>query len=336
MRAIALRANEQKTMADKKRLGLKRRLRYRFEAAVLFAVIGLFHVFGVDRASAIGGWLGRNLFRRIAGPEVGRKNIRIAFPDLAEAEIDAIQASMWDNLGRVAGEFANIEAFAGDTGQRLSIKGLEHLRDAHAKGRGVILATGHFANWELMPVALRNTGHDGAVVIRPPNSIYTVEWLSNVRRRYGMSEEITKGRKGVMRIFTVLRGGGIVGMLVDRALAEGVVAPLFGQQAMTTATPAMLSLRLGAPIVPAAIRRTRGAHFEIEVFPPLEVTPTGDDQADIMALTEKLNAFVETVVRGSPGHWLWMHDRWRMPRKSKKSRRARLQDEGAPGGMAGT
>src|SRR5579884_905732 len=95
--------------AEQERLNFSRRLRYRIEAAGFFAVIGFFRLFGIDRASAIGGWIGRNLVGRTYLSRRPLRNLRVAFPDKSEPEIAAILNTMWDNLGRVMAEYAHLD-----------------------------------------------------------------------------------------------------------------------------------------------------------------------------------------------------------------------------------
>src|SRR5262245_55707068 len=88
---------------------LSRRLRYRAEAAGFFAMMGFFRVLGLDRASALGGWIGRTLIAPTKLSRLARENLRAVFPQMSEAEIKAVIRGMWDNLGRVAAEYAHLE-----------------------------------------------------------------------------------------------------------------------------------------------------------------------------------------------------------------------------------
>jgi KDO2-lipid IV(A) lauroyltransferase len=99
-------------------------------------------------------------------------------------------------------------------------------------------------------------------------------------------------------------------MLVDQKLREGIAAPFFGRDAMTTPAPAALALKTGARIVMAANRRVGGPRFHVTVQPELEFTPSGDEPADVIRLTAVITARIEEIVRADPGQWLWIHNRW--------------------------
>jgi KDO2-lipid IV(A) lauroyltransferase len=125
-----------------------------------------------------------------------------------------------------------------------------------------------------------------------------------------MPEQIAKGAQGTRRIFSILRKGDCILMLVDQRTSEGIPAPFFGRDALTTPVPATLAIKLGAVILPVSNQRIGGAHFCIQVYPPIEPRLSGDEDKDILALTENINAWVEARVRARPEQWLWIHRRW--------------------------
>src|SRR5215469_12462726 len=92
-------------------LTLSLRLRYGMEAALFLAFMGLFRIMGVDAASALGGFIGRNIFARTRVTARARENLGRAFPEKSKPEIDAILRGMWDNLGRTVAEYAHLDKF---------------------------------------------------------------------------------------------------------------------------------------------------------------------------------------------------------------------------------
>src|SRR6266704_5743396 len=87
-------------------LSFTQKLRYGAEAAVFFAFMALFRTIGLDKASRLGGWIGRNIFPLLPPDRVARANLAAAFPGKSQQERDEIRGIMWDNLGRVVGEYA--------------------------------------------------------------------------------------------------------------------------------------------------------------------------------------------------------------------------------------
>lgn len=109
----------------------------------------------------------------------------------------------------------------------------------------------------------------------------------------------------------LLRDGASIAILNDQKLTLGGVAGTFmGQTAMTSPAAARFSLRNQMPIVPIGTERINGAHFRITVEDPIAFTPSGALNADVKALTEKINERLEALVRKNPGQWLWLHRRW--------------------------
>jgi KDO2-lipid IV(A) lauroyltransferase len=288
-----------------------RRVRYWLETAGFFLVLGFFRLFGIDRASAVGGWIGRNLVAPMRMSRRARANLRDAFPEKSDAEIDAILRGMWDNLGRVMAEYAYLGRIRG-TGPdpRIEMVGTEYLDAAMKCGTGVLLFTGHFANWEIMPFGITDYGVRSSAVVRPPNNPYVRRWIEAVRAGSGILEQIPKGAQGTRRIFALLRKGEKVCVLADQRTSEGILVPFFGREAQTTPAPAALALKLGIPIVPVANERLGGARFRMRAYPFIEPVHTGDHERDILETTAAINAFIEARIREHPEQWLWIHKRW--------------------------
>ena len=292
-------------------LPFAKRLRYYLETAGFFTVIGFFRLFGLDRASDIGGWIGRNIVAPTPMSNLATKNLKAAFPEKSPEEIAAIVLAMWDNLGRVMAEYAHLDKLHKDgPDPRIEILGLDRLDAAIARGKGVLLVSGHFANWEIMPFGARDLGIRGGVVVRPANNPYVNRWLESARIRNGMAEQIPKGAPGTRRIFSLLRKGEAALLLVDQRASEGITIPFFGRDAFTTPAPAALALKLGAVVVPASNERVGGARFRMMVYPPIEPPNTGDPDRDLVEFTAAMTQFIEARVRERPHEWLWIHKRW--------------------------
>jgi KDO2-lipid IV(A) lauroyltransferase len=310
------------TIAPIPKMKLSEKLRYGAEAAGFFTLIGLFRILGLDGASAFGGFLGRNVFYRTGVSTRARNNLRAAYPDMKDAEIESILIEMWDNLGRTISEYAHLEKLSMlGPDPRIAIEGIERADVAHAAGKGVLFVSGHFGNWELMPFAATQYGIEGGEVYRPLNNPYIDRWLVRRRMTLGPKYQIAKGAQGTRKIFTLLRGGKAILLLVDQKTNEGVPAPFFGRDAMTTPAPAALALKLGSTILPASLERLRGSRFRMMVHPAVEFAPTGDSERDTLALTIEINRRIEELVRLRPSQWLWIHRRWPKPGDKPRTRR---------------
>ena len=300
-----------------------KKLRYGAEAAAFFLFMGFFRLLGIDAASAVGGFIGRHVFYRLPVANTARANLRASYPDMDEAEIERTVRETCDNLGRVVGEYSHLDKLTIGVGGRIAVEGKDFGDAAAASGKGVMFISGHFANWEALPITGNLLGYEGALVYRPPNNPFVDRWISRQRAKLGPKEHISKGAQGTRRIFTLLRKGKAILMLVDQKTEEGVPAPFFGRIAMTTPAPASLALKLGSILLPASAERIGGAHFRVRIHPPIEFTPSGDQERDVLALTAEINETIERIVRARPSQWLWIHRRWQTPRDAVKNLKKR-------------
>lgn len=292
-------------------MSIELRARYLAEAAAFFAFIGIFRLLGADAASAVGGFIGKHFFYRAGVTNRARDNLRAAFPEKTDAERESIVREMCENLGRTVSEYAHLDKIGiRGPNARIAVGGMEHAKNAVDAGKGVIFFSGHFANWEVMPFVATQSGFDGGEVYRPQNNPYVDRWLVKQRWINGPKEQIAKGPRGTRKIFTLLRRGKTICLLVDQKTNEGVPALYFGREAMTTPAPAALALKLGAALIPAQIERAEGCHFRFRFHPALEFHASGDYDRDVLDLTAAITRKIESMVRERPSQWLWIHRRW--------------------------
>lgn len=284
-------------------------LAHRLEYAAALALVGFFRLIGLDAASALAGG-----FCRHVGPLIrplsrrAEDNLRTVFPDWSERQVRETAAGVWDNLGRTAAEFAHLGGLR--PGARVEVVGAERLA-AIAAGEGpVIFVSGHFANWEAMSIAFHDAGVDYGVVYRAANNPLVDELIINARAKVMSRRQIPKGKRGARALVETLSAGRSLAMLVDQKLNDGIEAPFMGRPAMTAPTPARLSLKFSVPVMPVSIERLKGAHFRIVAHPPLAFAPSGDTEADVLALTTRINEALERDIRARPAQWLWLHRRW--------------------------
>ena len=199
---------------------------------------------------------------------------------------------------------------------RVRVEGLQHFQTAAAHGRGVLVLTAHFGNWELLAAAHVLTGVPLSIVMRPLDHPLLEDLAARFRRRSG-AELIVK-RQAVREVLTALRRQRMVGILLDQnaTRAEGVFVPFFGSPASTSKGLALLALRTGAPVVPIFLRREPDGRHCMDVSAALPPPVDGE----ITTYTTMFNRAIEAAIRRAPEQWLWMHDRWRTrPRETVTS-----------------
>ena len=288
-------------------------LRHHALALLLRGLLGLLRGLGPVGASNLGGAVARWFGPRLRVSRIAHANLGFAWPALDHGRRAAIVRGMWDNLGRTVAEMAHLDRY----GPTSAGPGWELLAHPEAVGaataRGAIYCMGHLANWEVMPQVLSSlaAGRVGIFYRASPN-LRVDRLVRDLRDRAGGPglEQFAKGAAGARAGLRHLRGGGVLGMLMDQKANDGIAAPLFGHPAMTASAPASLALRHGVPMVPMRIERLGPARLRITLEQPLCHPDTGDRHADIAALTAAMNGRLESWIRARPADWLWVHRRW--------------------------
>jgi Kdo2-lipid IVA lauroyltransferase/acyltransferase len=286
------------------------RPRHYIEYAALRAWLALCGSLSLERASAFGGWLGRRIGPHLPVSQVARRNLALAMPELSPAAMEAIVRDMWDNLGRVAAEYAHLERLAaGGLADILEFVGYEHFLELRDDRRGGFMFGAHLGNWELAPLISALHGLPLAVIYRAPNNPLVERFMRTIRGLSG-GESLPKGGVDARRLVGIIRKGGHIAMLLDQKMNDGIPVPFFGREAMTAPALVELALRSGCPVFPARVERLAGARFRVTVYPRLDLPRSGDRQRDVREGLTLINRIIEGWVRERPAQWFWVHQRW--------------------------
>jgi len=182
-----------------------------------------------------------------------------------------------------------------------------------SKPSQVIIACGHFGNWEVAGQAYTmRTGIPLMSVMRPFDNHLVGDYI--LLRRAGDGHSVCDKHGGVRSLLRALKNGSSISILPDQHAGTkdgGVVASFFGHPARTHSTPAQLHLHTGVPILVLLCRRVNDDFkFEFIISDPIVHKPTGDTKADVLAITQKMNDELEKIIRQYPEQWLWAHRRW--------------------------
>jgi Kdo2-lipid IVA lauroyltransferase/acyltransferase len=240
-------------------------------------------------------------------------NLELAFPNSTEAERRRIVRGMIRQIGWLAGEFSQFPKYTRKNIERVvMLDGAENFEAGRRRGKGVLFLTGHFSAWELSSFAHAVYGHPLHFLVRPQRN-QLVDQLINQYRCLSGNQPIEKNRSA-RAILKVLGDGGTVGILADvnTILQEGVFVNFFGIPACTTSGLARIALRTDASVVPGFLwwdvqRRKYRLRFE----PAVDLSRTGDEEADVLENTARFTRVIEDQVRAHPDQWLWVHKRWK-------------------------
>ncbi len=278
-----------------------KKIRYLLEFALVKILFAFFKLFSIDQASDIGAFIARSIGPKIAVSKVARKNIAKAMPEKSAAEIELIVKGMWDNMGRVAGEFIHIfDLSEQEFKQRLTIEGLEHVPDGKC---GVIFFSAHLANWEIAPRFPNFYGMKSALIYRKANNKLVDDLMLRQRSKHNILA-IQKGISSTKKIISHLKQHGALSMLVDQKMNDGIAVPFFNHLAMTPHAIAKLAKNYQAIVIPSQIIRTQQANFILKFYPPIDTSKT---DYEILA---NINNMLEGWIKEHPTQWMWMHNRW--------------------------
>jgi len=288
--------------------------RHRLEYAAVIAVGALVRVLPWRVAVACGRGVGL-AFYALDRPHrrLTLANLAAGFPHRPAAEHAAIARGVFKHFGELLVEFLRFGSLSpDDIRARVEFDGEEHLEEAHALGRGVILITGHFGFWEINALAHGLMLRPIALVARPLDNPLLHALLERVRSATG--NHVIYRHRGLRRIMRALAANEGVAMLIDQHIqaADAVVVDFFDRPAATTSAVAAIALKTGAPVIPVfALPLGHGRYRMVYEHP---VQPPAADVADpVRELTQRCTDVLEMYVRRHPHLWLWMHRRWRDP-----------------------
>ncbi|MDD2582517.1 MAG: lysophospholipid acyltransferase family protein [Desulfuromonadaceae bacterium] len=251
--------------------------------------------------------------------QVAINNIRLALPTLMKNPEwsslphtpEEIARMMFCHLGISFVETCRMYHGRGkDVLERVEIRGWEYFEAAKARGKGVIVLTGHCGNWELASLALaRHFNTSMSVVARRQDNPYLNSMVEKIRQRYG--NMIIYKDKAIRNMLAVIRNNGTIGLLVDQAVfpEDGALIDFLGRKAWASKAPILLSRRSGTAIVPAFIHREADRHI-IEIHPELVFSNDTSEQG-VAADVQTYSSAIENFIVHHPVDWYWVHRRWK-------------------------
>lgn len=220
---------------------------------------------------------------------------RRSFVHFGRTFLDLIKLSQWED-SRLA--------------KVLTIQGEVSIRQALARGRGVLLFSAHYGNWEIASFLLSRLSplH---VVARALDNRLLEEDLRRLRTRLGA--RVIYKQWASKPILRALRAKETAAILIDQNVlrSEAVFVEVFGRPAATTPSLALFHLRTGAPIIPVFCTPSSSRTYQISVEDPLEVGLTGDFPQDVLNITQLCSKIIESRIRKNPELWFWFHRRWK-------------------------
>lgn len=197
---------------------------------------------------------------------------------------------------------------------RVARRGYEHMQAAIDRGKGVVAVTAHVGNFDLLGVSQAYRGMPLAIIYKDIHWKPGHDFFFGQRRAAGILPILPKGSE--REIIRALRKGMVVAFVIDQHMPahRGMATEFFGMLASTTPAPVLFAQRTGATLLTSHIHREGLSPNHVwEIDPPMTIEEPHDDRkANLRHNTERLNRWLEGVVRRHPEQWLWLHKRWKL------------------------
>ncbi len=254
-------------------------------------------------------------------------NLRLVFGEaVPPAELERLAQAHYAHLAQLLGEFVRFR-WLSDARKRalVRVENVELFAEAWHAGKGVLLLTGHFGNWEVATVAglslfpeVRGRFHFVRRPIKP-------EWLDRlVTRRFEKAGFGVLSKRGSLdRMLALIEAGDAIVYPFDQFAdrPDGVEVDFFGRPAGTFKSLAIIALATGAPVMPASSWREPDGSHVLRFEPPMAPISNPDPDEEIRLNTRAYNAALERLVLRHPEQWWWVHRRWKAMRAARRRRR---------------
>jgi KDO2-lipid IV(A) lauroyltransferase len=240
-------------------------------------------------------------------------NLKVACPELADDPV-ALRRTSWFNFRNHAKSYvdlmmlptASIEAMR----PLLKVEGWEHLEEARAQGKGVLVVSCHMGSYEVVAAIWSATLAPVSFFAEELEPRPLFEWYRDTRARLGISV-LTLDHGGIRRVLQALKDQEMVITAIDRDITgTGHIMPFFGRPAPIPLGPAAIALRLGVPLFPVYAYRLPDDSYQAEGAPLVFAKDTGHPREDQVRATEELLRHIEGFIRRHPEQWHVPHRIW--------------------------
>lgn len=198
----------------------------------------------------------------------------------------------------------------------VELEGCKHLDEVLKNGNGSILMTAHYGNWEISARKLVLQGYKVNVIARGSDDLGSTGIVNDIRKKSGY--KVFDRSNSMFGVVRALKNNEAVAILPDQNFYNGVFVDFFGRPASTATGLVVLSLKSHARILPVFCHRLPNGSYKMTIYPPIEFTPSGDENKDIKNLTQIATKVIEDEIRKDPSQWLWIHNRWKLTHLAPK------------------
>ncbi|MFA6469784.1 MAG: lysophospholipid acyltransferase family protein [Bacteroidota bacterium] len=277
---------------------------------ILFAFIRLFRFRTVQQmGSAFGGIIFTAIGLR---KKLVLDNLRHAYPEKSKEEIYSIARASYRNLFTAYFEIMYMDKLSEEEIRRdISFPDADKINELLKRGKGLIILTGHFGNWELCALSVPLlVPQKYTVVVQIQRNPFINEFMRHMRSRFGTKLVVME--RALRESLRALSNNEAVALIADQSGPEsGIYTNFFGRPASTHQGPAVFQVRSGAPMILVMLIREGIEKFRIELEEIDTNGLTGTDADKMQEITNRHVQALERYIRRYPEQWLWMHKRWK-------------------------
>jgi KDO2-lipid IV(A) lauroyltransferase len=299
--------------------------------AAIRAAAFVFHMFPVNLNLETARLLGR-IWWRIdrRHRDRTREHLRSAWGDgLAPAQVDRIARRCMEHWVMFVVELMFTPRLINDWtwARYVDLPAFDEALRVLLKGRGAILVTGHYGNFELTGHLLALYGFEVLAIMRPLDNAYLNRYVVRTRRAAGL--ELLDKKGASEQAEEALRRGAAVGFIADQdAGRKGLFVDFFGRKASTYKSIGLLAMAAEVPIIVGCARRT-GTRFHYQLVAERIIYPHEWRNRDdpLTWITQEYTAAIERFVRQEPSQYLWLHRRWKTRPRNERLPKAASQPQ---------
>jgi KDO2-lipid IV(A) lauroyltransferase len=240
------------------------------------------------------------------------KNLQIAFPNVNLSSIKQLSYKVYRSFAITLVEIMYLPYLTKkELMDKVECSNPDLIVDMYGEGKGVILLSSHFGNWEYIATSVAlQIGIPFSVIVKPLRNPLVYEWMNKARTK--LTNEIVPLGISIRKTYQTLKEKKIVAMVADqRGPREGVKVKFFNRDVSVYTGPAALALKTRAPIIYGIPVRQKDYKYKTELVEiSIENLPENDEEK-IVELSQRHTAYLEKVISEHPEQWLWMHDRWK-------------------------
>lgn len=286
-----------------------RQLLWRIDFLLIWSVVKLARLLPVDTASRfgerVGRWIGPKLKRKT---EIYRENMRQAFPEKTDEEIEQLVLESWGRVGRVLAEYPHLDRILTEPG-RLEIEIREPVEAYDNPDQPCVVVSAHLSNWEVVCSAMAKMGMPNASLYSPPTNPLLDKLLHDHRR--ALNCELLPRENSARGLIRAMQNGRTAGMVMDRRVDDGTPVTFFGRDKPSTLMPARLAIKFNCALVPAQVERLQDARYRVIFHPPIKAGEHCSSETErARDMIQQVHYKFEDWIRAKPEDWFCSKRMW--------------------------